>query len=359
MDGSGGEDKVLRAGVIGLGWGAVHAQEFASREGVELAAVAEPLVAIRDKQLPKIDAKPAVYDDALDMIRSEQFDIVVVTSPDWVHAEHSIAALEAGAHVLCEKPLCDTLEDARAMINAVEKTGLNLLVGHEVRQTPMYVRAMELVRAGTLGRLCYGESCYLHNFEDHADWTPWRGEPRYRMFTSGACHPVDLLRYFFGDVAEVHAYSIAMSTILHAADLDTIVTLMRFDSGAIARIIGSGGVKRAYELNLRLYGDQGTFEGNNESTEALLHVEKGIHKFDVSTVTAEVNSHPIGPQTDNMIAAIRTGEPLLVDVYEGANCIAVCEAIREAARTGRTVKPHRFVRPDHAKARYVETARKD
>jgi predicted dehydrogenase len=75
-------------------------------------------------------------------------------------------------------------------------------------------------------------------------------------------------------------------------------------------------------------------------------------------VISEVNSHPIGAQTDNMIAAIRTGEPLLVDVYEGANCIAVCEAIRKSARTGKTVKPHRFIRPDGAKARYVETARK-
>lgn len=348
--------KTLRAGVIGLGWGAEHAKEFASREGVELAAVAEPLEQIRNTQLPKIEAKPAVYDDGLDMIRSEKLDIVVVTSPDWLHAEHSIAALETGAHVLCEKPMCDTLKDAQAMVDAVERTGLCLLVGHEVRQTPMYIKAMDLVRAGTLGRLCYGESCYLHNFESHPSLTPWRGEPRYRMFTSGACHPVDLLRYFFGDVAEVHAYCITMSTILHAADPDTIVTLMRFDSGAIGRIIGSGGVKRAYELNLRLYGDKGTFEGNNESTEALLHVEKGLHNFDVSKVISEVNSHPITAQTDNMIAAIRTGEPLLVDVYEGANCIAVCEAIRKSARTGKTAKPHRFVRPENAKAHYVETA---
>jgi predicted dehydrogenase len=357
--GSGGGKGALRVGVIGLGWGAVHAREFASRDGVELAAVAEPLEPIREKQLPKIEASPKVYDDALKMIHAEPLDIVVVTSPDWMHAEHTIAALEAGAHVLCEKPLCDTLEDAQAMIDAVETTGLNLLVGHEVRQTPMYMKAMELVRDGTLGRLCYGESCYLHNFEDHADWTPWRGEHRYRMFTSGACHPIDLLRYFMGDVAEVHAYSVEMSSIIHAADPDTLVALLHFDSGAIGRVIGSGGVKRAYELNLRLYGDTGTFEGNNESTQALLHVEKGIHKFDVSTVTSDVNSHPIGPQTDNIIAAVRTGEPLLVDVYEGANCIAVCEAIRDSAREGKTVAPHRFIRPDHAKPRYVETAKRN
>ena len=290
------------------------------------------------------------------MIRSEKLDIVDVTSPDWMHAEHSIAALEAGAHVLCEKPMCDTLDDAAAMVEAAEHTGLNLLVGHEVRQTPMYQKAMALVRDGVLGRLCYGESCYLHNFEDLVGLTHWRNEPRYRMFISGACHPVDLLRYFFGDVAEVHAYSVKMSDRIHAADPDTLVALLRFDSGAIGRVIGSGGVKRAYELNLRLYGDKGTFEGDNESTEATLHVEKGVHQFDVSTVTADVNSHPIGAEIDNIIAAVRTGVPLLVDVYEGANCISVCEAIRESARTGRPVKPHRFVRPEHAKARYVETA---
>jgi predicted dehydrogenase len=349
-------DRTLRVGVIGLGFGTEHAREFAAREGVELVAVAEPSEAVRAKQLPNIPASPTVYDDGLEMIRREKLDVVVVTSPDWMHAEHSIAALEAGAHVLVEKPMCDTLEDARAMVEAVERTGLRLAVGHEVRQTPMYVKAKALVRDGTLGRLCYGESCYLHNFEDLIHVTPWRGERRYRVFTSGACHPVDLLRHFFGDVAEVHAYSIAMSKILHAADPDTIVALLKFDSGAIGRIVGSGGVKRGYELSLRLYGDHGTFEGDNEHAEARLSVERGVHDFEVSTVTASIDSHAIRFEDDNIIAAARTGAPVLVDVYEGANCVSVCEAIRESARTGKTVVPHRFVRPEHAKARYVETA---
>jgi len=352
------ESRTLRAGVIGLGFGADHAREFVACDGVELVAVAEPWEVARSRQLPKIDASPKVYDDGLEMLRSEQLDVVAVASPDWMHAEHSIAALEAGAHVLCEKPMCDTLEDAAAMVEAVERTGLNLAVGHEVRQTPMYVKAMELVRDGTLGRLCYGESCYLHNFEDHSQWTPWRGEDRYRMFTSGACHPVDLLRYFFGDVVEVHAYSVTMSTVLNAADPDTIVALLRFEGGAIGRIVGSGGVKRGYELNLRLYGDHGTFEGNNESPEATLHVEKGVHDFDVSTVTAPIDSHPIRFEDRNIVAAARTGAPVFVDVYEGANCVSVCEAIRKSARTGRSVAPHRFVRPESAKGRYVETAGK-
>ena len=351
-----GSDKTLRAGVIGLGFGADHAREFAAREGVELAAVADPSEAAREKQLPKIDASPKIYDDGLEMIRAEQLDIVVVASLDWLHAEHSIAALEAGSHVLCEKPMCDSLEDAKAMVETVERTGLYLGVGHEVRQTPMYVKAMELVRDGTLGRLCYGESCYLHNFEDHMQWTPWRGQPRYRLFTSGACHPVDLLRYFFGDVAEVHAYSIAMSKVLKAADPDTIVALLKFDSGAIARVIGSGGVKLGYELSLRLFGDNGTFQGDNVHTEGTLHVEKGLHDIEESTITAPIDSHAIRFEDDNIIEAVRTGAPLLVDVYEGANCISVCEAIRESARTGRAVKPHRFVRPEDAKARYVGTA---
>jgi predicted dehydrogenase len=351
-----GTKKTLRVGVIGLGFGADHAREFAACEGVELVAVAEPWETTRAKQLPKIPASPKVYDDGLKMIRSEKLDIVAIASPDWMHAEHSVAALEAGAHVLVEKPMCDTLDDARAMVETVERTGLRLAVGHEVRQTPMYVRAKALVRDGTLGRLCYGESCYLHNFEDLINITPWRAERRYRVFTSGACHPVDLLRYFFGDVAEVHAYSIAMSKILHAADPDTIVALLKFDSGAIGRVIGAGGVKRGYELSLRLYGDRGTFEGDNEHAEARLSVEKGVHNFEVSTVTASIDSHAIRFEDHNIVAAARTGAPVLVDVYEGANCVSVCEAIRESARSGRTLVPHRFVRPEHAKARYVETA---
>ena len=94
-----------------------------------------------------------VYDDFKEMLRSEQLDAVSITVPTFLHAKCAIAALDAGLHVLCEKPMALTLEDGTRMMEAAERSGKTLQIGHCVRFWPEYAKAKEIVDDGKYGRV--------------------------------------------------------------------------------------------------------------------------------------------------------------------------------------------------------------
>lgn len=111
--------------------------------------------------LKKYDQIVNVYDDYRELLAKERdLDAVIVASPDWVHADHTNACLEAGAHVYCEKEMSNTLEGARSMVEAARKTGKLLQIGHQRRSSPRYWHALKMIENDkVLGRIthAYGQ----------------------------------------------------------------------------------------------------------------------------------------------------------------------------------------------------------
>ena len=111
--------------------------------------------------LKKYDQAVNVYADYREMLDQERdLDAVLVATPDWMHAEHSIACLRAGKHVYCEKEMSNTIEDARRMVHASRETGKLLQIGHQRRSQPRYWHALKMIEKDKiLGRLthCYGQ----------------------------------------------------------------------------------------------------------------------------------------------------------------------------------------------------------
>jgi predicted dehydrogenase len=104
---------------------------------------------------------PAVYVDYRDMLAKEKdLDVAIVATPDWVHAEHTVACLDAGLHVYCEKEMSNTLEGARQIVEAARRTGRKVQIGHQRRSNPYYIHALKLINEDkALGRItnCYGQ----------------------------------------------------------------------------------------------------------------------------------------------------------------------------------------------------------
>jgi len=113
------------------------------------------------KLLEKYDQKVNVYADYREMLDKEKnLDAVIVATPDWVHAEQTVAALQAGKHVYCEKEMSNTLGGARQMVQAARETGRLLQIGHQRRSNPRYWHAIKLIEKDRiLGRIthCYGQ----------------------------------------------------------------------------------------------------------------------------------------------------------------------------------------------------------
>ncbi len=142
------------------------------------------------------------YEDILD---DETIELVDVGSPNHVHAPQSIAALEAGKHVACEKPLAGTLDDARAMRDAArkaERRGLQTFVWFNYRRCPAVAFAHQLVRKGKLGRIYHVRAQYLQDWGGPATPLTWRFDAR--QAGSGAhgdlnAHIIDMARFITGD----------------------------------------------------------------------------------------------------------------------------------------------------------------
>ncbi|MCA9243010.1 MAG: Gfo/Idh/MocA family oxidoreductase [Phycisphaerales bacterium] len=111
--------------------------------------------------LKKYDQIVNVYDDYREMLSKEKdLDAVIVATPDWMHAEHANACLNAGAHVYCEKEMSNTVEGARSMVETARKTGKLLQIGHQRRSSPRYWHSIKMIdKDKVLGRIthCYGQ----------------------------------------------------------------------------------------------------------------------------------------------------------------------------------------------------------
>lgn len=141
----------LRVGIVGSGFGgAVHAPAFALHPRFEVVAIASPVNAERVARERKI---PRAFRSAEEMLAGAELDVVSVASPPFDHHRSAIAALAAGKHVLCEKPLALTVAEAEEMLTASERAGVVAAVAFEFRYVPAVIAIKELIENGHLGAL--------------------------------------------------------------------------------------------------------------------------------------------------------------------------------------------------------------
>lgn len=338
---------MLRLGIIGLGMGEAHAAACASVPEVEVRAVCDT-DATRLDQVAEAHSVPARATDYRELVCRPDVDAVIVASPDRFHAEHAAAAMEAGKHVLCEKPLALTHRDCAAIVEAMDRTGRLCMVAQVCRFAPGFVRARELVEAGAIGELFLAESEYAHDYSGAGGAGGWRRDPAHprEPVIGGGCHAVDLLRWVAGDVAEVSAYANHVALPEWPVN-DCTVAALRFRSGVVGRLMVSIGCKRAYTMRSVFCGTRGTIVCDNTSPSLTLYTDdpmyapeetRAQHHF---TVPIEV---PVGLQEKAIAAEIEHfaecaagRRPLTMDAREGARTVATCLAIVEAARSDGSV----------------------
>lgn len=157
-----GSGKRARAGIVGIGWIArAHIESYLRCPDVELAALAEPMPGKAEELLKTLgleDRGIRVYASAQEMYEAEQLDMVSICTSNAYHASGSIEALEAGVHVLCEKPMCTTLDEAAAMVRAARKANKLLSIGFQPRMSKYMQDIVRIVQSGELGDVYYLQS---------------------------------------------------------------------------------------------------------------------------------------------------------------------------------------------------------
>ncbi|MCD6096028.1 MAG: Gfo/Idh/MocA family oxidoreductase [Thermoprotei archaeon] len=225
----------VNVGVIGLGtWGEVHVKAFKSIPYANLIAVCD----IRHERAREIASKygiKKVYTDYEKLIEDNDVDAVTIALPDFLHRDPAVKAAEAGKHVLVEKPLATTVEDAEAIVRVAEKAGVKLMVDFHNRWNPPFVHAKRAIDEGNLGNICYIYGRLSDTIYVPTKMLSWASKTNVMWFLGS--HIVDITRWLLNRDKPVKVFGIKKEGILKSKGIDTpdiICGLIEWSNGAIS-----------------------------------------------------------------------------------------------------------------------------
>jgi myo-inositol 2-dehydrogenase/D-chiro-inositol 1-dehydrogenase len=223
----------------------------------EIAAVASPSKGNAEAFAKRHDV-PRAYTDYRDLIRDKEVEMIWVAAPNYLHAQITIDAAKAGKHVVCEKPLCMTLEEADAMIDACKRSGVLLLYAEELFFAPKYVKAKQMADEGAFGRVHLVKQGEKHN-GPHSDWFWDVSQSGGGAVMDLGCHGIAFCWWFLGKQPVKSVYS-HMSTQVHGARTqgdDEAVTILEFADGAVGIVESSWNRPGGMDDSIEVFGDKG------------------------------------------------------------------------------------------------------
>lgn len=286
--------------------------------------------------------------DYRELIQRDDIDIVAVYSPDHLHAEHCIAALEAGKHVVVTKPMVTKLDDAIEITRLSEKKKLKFLVGETCRWYTSFLDLRKLYDDGDLGEIILAEAHYVHEIKDFFQKTSWRLTVPQDFMYGGVCHPLDSLIWFLGDVDEVHCYANKGDLSPYPIE-DNFSLNIKFKNGIMARVLGAYGVIQPPipMMGLSIYGRKGTATATFEDFEPsqlgyvldkFLQNKPAVMDYPADLKGAYGQGEAVKRYMQHFEDCIINDKPTLEDAREGTKTIAALSAAWESAKTGQPVK---------------------
>lgn len=231
----GSTDQAIRVGIDGLGragW-QLHCKTLAAMtDKYKINAVCDPMIERHHEAKERFDCR--CFAKFADILEDEEVELVVVAVPSHLHTEHAIRALEAGKHVLVEKPMAPSLADADRMIEAAKRAGRVLTVNQNYRYTPDFVTIQEVIESGKLGRIILIRMAW-HAFARRWDWQTIKDLGGGQLNNAGA-HTVDRALVLLGDT-EPEVFCHAECTPLYAGDAESHAKIiLRADRGPVIDI---------------------------------------------------------------------------------------------------------------------------
>lgn len=336
-----------------LGCGSIaryrHAPEYSANKNCVIAAFYD-LVHERAKDLARQYGGKAVscYDEIL---KDPSIDAVSICTPNYLHGQMTIKALNAGKHVLCEKPMAISLQEASEMVRTARDGKRILMIAHNQRLTLTHRKAKEILQRGDLGAVMTFGTCFKHAGPE--SWSIDQGKhiwffnkdnAHFGVLGDLGIHKIDLIRWLLGeDIIEV-------SALLHTSDKrDDNGNLIDLEDNALCLLKTSGGKVGTMEVSWSNYG--------MEDNSTVLYCEKGVMKVYADPVydlvlefadgSAEYHKisavytnkqqkefrHCNSGVVDSFISCIVKNQPAEIPGEEGWNSLAVVIACGESAKT--------------------------
>jgi predicted dehydrogenase len=285
------------------------------------------------------------YTDYREALRRGDLDCVVVATPNKLHAPISIAAMEAGKHVLCEKPLARNPEEARAMVDAAVRNRVFLKTGSNLRYFSNVRKAKELVDGGMIGKPLFIRGWIGHDGKKvlHT-WNVDREMAGGGTMLDNGAHILDLFRWFLGDFSECSG---SVGTLHMPIEVeDNGMGIFRKEDGRMAFIQSSWTEWSGY-MYMEIYGSEGSVIIDNRgertvntgkwvvtSTTVYTHKDGTRQVFDYSTEPPR--SYEL--ELEDYIRCVEEGRQPMASGHDGMKVVEMVHAVYESSRTGRAVR---------------------
>ncbi|MEH6956063.1 Gfo/Idh/MocA family protein [Neobacillus drentensis] len=337
----------LRVGVIGCGSIAQHRHlpEYQANKNVELVAVCDS----NEERANQIAAKyeVEVYTNYEELLSSGTVDAVSVCTPNYLHAPISIAALNAGLHVLCEKPMSTSKQEAEAMIAAAKESGKKLMIAHNQRFVASHQRARQLIASGEIGKIYSFRTAFGHggpegwSVDGKESWFFEKDKAFVGAMGDLGVHKTDLLRYVLGEeITEVGSF--VETSAKDFADVDdNAVCVLKTETGIIGTLAASWAYVSKEDNSTIIYGEKAILRLEDDPNNSL--VVQYVNGDVVNYQLGKIQSNDAGGQrTTHVInhfvdAVIHNQEPP-VPGEEGLKSLAVILAALQSKETKQIVK---------------------
>ncbi len=341
---------VIGAGVIGD----VH-----SRALTAMSDTAD-LVAIADTNPDKAAAMAAKYgvsehtDDVPALLGRDDIDAVTICTPSGLHADLAVAALDAGKHVVVEKPIDITLAAADRIIEAEQRSGKKVAVISQHRFDKSTEKVLDSIRSGSLGTITSAIASHAwwrgQTYYDSGDWRGTWALDGGGAIMNQTVHTINLLVTMVGTPVEVFAYTACLAHERIEVE-DTAVAVVKFASGALGMIHGTTAAYPGLDANLRIFGSKGSAVISNDEL-TFIHENAGAApeiKLSAGTGVNQVtDDYQLDPddtslgnahqrQLTDFVTAIRTDGQPRVRPTDARTSLTVILGLYQSAATGKPV----------------------
>jgi len=340
----------VKVGIIGSQFEAdIHAASFKIMpEEAEVVAVASPTPG-HPEELARRYGIPRVFHDYREMLKEKDIEMVTIAAPNYLHAQMTIDIAKAGKHVVCEKPLCMTLEEADEMIDVCKRQGVLLMYAEELFFTPKYVRAKQLAEEGAFGKVYLVKQSEKH-FGPHSPWF-WDVERSGGgVFMDMGCHGIAFC-YWFYNRSPIKSVYCQMGTYVHGEITkgeDNSLCILEFENGGVALIEDSWARRGGMDDRIEVFGSDGLTYANLHMGNALITYSEVGYGYVVEkapsskgwtfTTYEELWNYGFPQEMAHFARCVRGKEEPQATGEDGRVVQEVLYAGYESARTGRKVE---------------------
>lgn len=349
---------MIRIGVIGTGSiSTVHLNAYRDNPDVHIQALCDLDPGLLKRRGRAYGVKKEHrYTDFREMLEKEPLDAVSVCTWNSQHAPCTIAALEAGCHVLCEKPMAVSADEAVAMKEAADRAGKLLMIGFVRRFGNDCVLLKDLIDAGKFGEIYHAKATYLRRNGNPGGWFGDKERSGGGPLIDLGVHVIDMTRYLMGNprpvsvygatfkkldrsgIKRVGGYEAAATSQADINDVEDFATAMiRFENGAVINVDASFALNIKQDVGrIELFG---TRAGAKLEPELELYTEYGGHLSNqaLTTPTALDFQGLFENEINHFIDCVKNGTPCRNPAQDGVEIMRILDAIYLSAETGREV----------------------